>query len=303
MVVLVVLIGGLYVFPLSNERLQNPRPRVISFVEAAAVAQNAAETDAVDDQVRPECRSLARIHPEKTAKSVLMLHGYTSCPKDYVQLAEVFYDRGYNVYAPREPHHGLLDADQAQEVSTGSLAEYADEAMNVVAGLGEETGVIGLSGGAVLATWLAEFRTDTVAHLLALSPFYQPASSQAPAFAIKPLIVLYGFRLLPNRRVGDTNFTLSGLAQYLRVGRNLRDDPTSGKLRTVAVATSAKDPFIDREKAVEVPTRLAEANGLKVRTHEFGPETGLGHNIVNPDALGPRSDEILGLYVDLYEQG
>ncbi|GLY28895.1 alpha/beta hydrolase [Kineosporia sp. NBRC 101731] len=300
-VVATVLIGGLYVFPLRSARLQQAEPHTLSFAEATAAASVSVERDTADDQVLPECRSLLRVHPEKTTKSVLMLHGYTSCPKDYVRLAEMFYERGYNVYAPREPHHGLTDADQAQQVSTDRLADYADAAMDVAAGLGEETGVIGLSGGAVLATWLAEIRTESVSHLLVLSPFYRPNSSQAPSFVVRPLILLYGFRLLPNRRVGDTNFTLSGLAQYLRVTRNLRDNPVSSKLRTVAVAVSANDSFIDRDTAEKIPTEIGDANELKTMTHEFGPEMGLDHNIVNPDALGEHADEVLNLYLDLYE--
>ncbi|GLY29675.1 alpha/beta hydrolase [Kineosporia sp. NBRC 101731] len=299
--VLVLLVGVLYLYPLGSDRLQHPEVKTLSFAEASAVGAAAVQRDTGDGQVRAECRSILRVHPEKTAKSVLMLHGYTSCPKDYVALAQLFYDRGYNVYVPREPHHGLTDIDEASQVKTDELADYANDAMNVVAGLGTETGVIGMSGGGVLATWLAEYRTDTVTHLLALSPFYQPAASQAPSYVLRPLTVLYGFRILPDRRVGDTNFTLSGLGQYLRVKSNLRDDPVNARLRSVAVAVSAKDPYIDLDAATAIPADVAQANDLKAAVHEFPAEFDLGHNIVNPSALGSHATEVGNLYFALYE--
>jgi len=231
------------------------------------------------------------------------LHGYTSCPKDYSGLARLFFERGYNVYVPREEHHGLLDTGRTGQVSSGELAGYADDALNITAALGTEVGVVGLSGGAVLATWLAERRPDAVAHLLALAPFYQPDSSQAPAFVVKPAIVLWGHRLLPDHRIGDTTFTLSGLAQYLQVARNYRADPRNPKLRSVAVAFSAKDPFIDRLVAARIPRKLATANGLTAAVKEFPPDLNLPHNIAAPANLGSHAQEIQDLYVRLYESG
>ena len=300
-VVLALLVGLLYVWPLGSDRLRNAEPDVMSFELAAKTGNVAVEEDTANAEVRSECRSMLRVHPRKTARAVLMLHGYTSCPKDYAQLADVFYERGYNVYVPREPHHGLQDVTEASQVSSDGLADYADEALNVAAGLGEETGVIGLSGGGVLATWLAEYRSDAVSRLLVLSPFYQPGPSQAPPFVVRPLIVLYGNRVLPDRTVGDLNFTLSGLAQYLRVRRNYRDDPVNERLQHVAVAVSHADAYIDLDVATGIPTEIAEANDLKVATHEFPEKEALPHNIVRPDYLGERAEEVNQLYVDLYE--
>nr|AGU11695.1 Alpha/beta hydrolase family [uncultured organism] len=299
--VLVLAVIALYAWPLGSDRLEDAQTRTLSFEEAGQEAAGLVEADNGNAQVRVECRSQALVHPEKTAKAVLMLHGYTSCPKDYVEMAQLFYDRGYNVYVPREPHHGLQNVATSSDVGAIGLVEYADESMDVVAGLGEEVGVIGMSGGGVLATWLAENRTDSVSHLLALSPFYQPDSSQAPPLVLKPLTVLFGYRVLPDRNVGDTNFTLSGLGQYLRIVANLEEEPKNPELRSVAVAWSAEDPYIDQGEAVERPDNLADANGLKLATHEFGPERNLPHNIVAAQELGDRAEETYELYLDLYE--
>ena len=299
--VLILAVGVLFLFPLGSDRLQHAQVRALSFDAAVAAGQQEQTQDTADPQVLPECRSRLLVHPNKTAKAVLMLHGYTSCPKDYSELAQLFYDRGYNVYVPREPHHGLQDVNQTSKVKADELVGYADAGMDVVAGLGEEAGVIGLSGGGVLATWLAEYRPDSVAHLLALAPFYQPDASQAPSFLIKPAIVLYGSGLVPDRRIGDTNFTLTGLSQYLRIVRNYRNDPVNAKLRSVAVAFSAKDPYIDQGLAFRIPTKIAAANEIQLRSKEFGPELNLPHNVVAPGSLGAQARPIEDLYFTLYE--
>jgi pimeloyl-ACP methyl ester carboxylesterase len=304
LVLLVLAVAALFVFPLGSSALRTAAPQRLTFEQAVFVGQAAVKHDEADEKVRPECRTRMLAHPAKTAKSVLLLHGYTSCPKDFARLAQLFYDRGYNVYVPREVHHGLVDAGRppaTSQVDSKELVGYADGAMDVVSALGDEAGVVGISGGGVLATWLAEYRTGDVAHLLALSPFYQPDSSQAPGFLIHPAIVLYGRRWVSDRTVGGTSFTFSGLAQYLRIVHNYRDRPVNRSLRSVAVAISDADPYIDRGTARDVPADLARANGLTLRTQVFPASQGLGHNIVDPAALGTRGDEIDALYVSLYE--
>ena len=294
-------IALLYLLPLSSDRLQNAEPHALGFDQAMAAAGQALARDANDPEVLPNCRTQALTHPTKTAKAVLMLHGYTACPGDYIDLAQNFYERGYNVYIPRESHHGLIDIGKASQVSAVELADYADSAMNIVAGLGDEVGVIGISGGAALATWLAEYRSDSVSHLLTLAPFYRPDSGQAPRFLIRPLTLLFAHHLLPDHQISGTDFTLRGLAQYLRIVQNYRTEPTNPKLRTVSVAYSSADPYIDRGLASQIPTKIAETNGLKARVHEFGPDLDLGHDILDPSKLGGHRQEIEDLYVDLYE--
>jgi alpha-beta hydrolase superfamily lysophospholipase len=297
----ILVVAALYLFPLGSDRLQNAEPRTLSFSAAVTAGQQKLALDAADPQVLPQCRSQLLVHPGKSAKAVLMLHGYTNCPNDYRELAQLFYERGYNVYAPREPHHGLKDVRETSKVKADELAEYADAGLDVAVGLGDEVGVIGMSGGAVLATWLAEYRAESVAHLLVLAPFYKLDGARAPNFLIKPAIVLFGSGIVPDRRVGDTDFTFAGLAQYLRIVRNLRDRPVNSTLRSVAVAFSAKDPFIDQEVARQIPTRIATANGIDVRAEKLGAELNLPHNILAPESLGDKVSEIEELYFVMYE--
>ena len=72
-------------------------------------------------------------------------------------------------------------------------------------------------------------------------------------------------------------------------------------MRSVAVAFSAKDPFIDQDAARQIPTRIAKANGIDVRAEKFGPELNLSHNILAPANLGDKVSEIEEIYFVMYE--
>ncbi|RIV31605.1 serine aminopeptidase domain-containing protein [Micromonospora radicis] len=295
-----VAVVALYVWPLDSDRLSAGRPETLDFAAAVGRAESAVQADTADAEVLPECRTGLYSHGRPTAKVVLMLHGYRDCPAQYAGLARLFFDRGYNVYIPREPLHGVRDGDASSEVQADNLVGYADEALNIAAGLGVEVGVVGLSGGGVLATWLAQHRSDVVTRLLVLSPFYRPASAQAPGFLIRPLTVLYGFRLLPDR-VNANRFSFAALTQYLRIAQIYRDAPRSDRLRSVSVVLSPNDTFIDADEARRVTRNLAETNGLAARVFDLPAEFGIGHDLVAPEEVGDRAAELYSSYLALYE--
>ncbi|SDS39626.1 alpha/beta hydrolase [Actinoplanes derwentensis] len=297
----VLAVAAVYAWPLGEERLQATAPVVLDFAAATAQAERVAAADVADPRVLPQCRTIVRTHGARAARAVLLLHGYTDCTKQMDGLADHLFEQGYNVYAPRAPRHGFVLGEADPGLSATELVEYADQSMNIAAGLGEESGVIGISGGGVLATWLAEHRPDTVARLLVLSPFYRPSASQAPSLAIKPLTVLFGHRLLPDRTVSGTGQTLSGLAQYLRITGNIDDEAVNERLRTVAVVVSDGDDQIDREVAVRMPARLAEANGVTLGEQVL--DASIGHDVVEATAPGVagRTGELYAAYQSLYE--
>lgn len=298
--VVVLLIAAVFLWPLGKESLQTAIPRTLPFQAAESEAQAVVSADETNAEVQPSCRSLLRSHGKQRAKTVLMLHGYTACPGQFAELAQFFFDKGYNVYVPRAPRHGVIDTLAHADVTADELVTYANESLNITAGLGEEVGVIGLSGGGVLATWLAEYRGDAVDRLMVLSPFYRPASAQAPAFAVKPLIVLFGFRLLPDHINGE-GFSFRALSQYLRIVENYRDKPQSPSLQAVAVVTSVDDTFIDLPTAQDLPAALAADTGASFVKDVVPGGQGLTHDIVDPTPAGGAARRLYPRYFALYE--
>ena len=292
------MVGALYAWPLGGDDVRRAPVAGWSFDEAQREGLNVVAADKAGARVLPECRSGLWTHGKRTAKAVLLLHGYTDCTKQLAPFAEYLFAQGYNVYLPRAPRHGFTLGEADPGLTVAELTGWANDGMNVTAALGDETGVIGISGGAVLATWLTVRRPDAVSRLLVMSPFYRPAAGKAPAFAVKPLTVLYGFAILPDRQLSGTGQTLHGLTQYLRISATLDDEAVNERLKSVAVVVAAGDDQIDRDRAVELPTRLAEHNGAKSYDLELGDS--FGHDIVEP--VAPGIAETYPSYLQFYER-
>ncbi|MEV4137572.1 alpha/beta fold hydrolase [Dactylosporangium sp. NPDC049742] len=233
--------------------------------------------------------TLRRSHGGRTAKAVLLLHGYTHGPRQVERLAGLFFERGCNVYAPAAPGHGTADATH-RGFTSRELLRYAGDALDVTATLGDEVGVVGVSAGAALAAWLGASRGDTVTRLLLITPLFAPRR-RVPW----PLTTLYGLRLLPDH-VDARGYSFTAVAQYLRVTANLPKRPVVGALRRVAVVTSPGDTVIDAARAVAVPRRLAEAAGAAFTHHRLPEGAGHAHNVI-----GAHAEALDELYADLYD--
>ncbi|MGV9213954.1 alpha/beta hydrolase [Micromonospora sp. RB23] len=293
-----VAIVGVYLWPLGLRALRLAPPPPLDFAAATTAAARITAAEAADPQVRPESRSRLLSHGSRTGRAVLLLHGYTLAPEQYDALAEVFFARGYNVWIPRAPRHGTVDRRAHHLVEAGELTAYAQQAVTIAAGLGDEVGVVGISGGAVLATWLAQVRGDVVRRLLVLSPFFGPR--QAPAFAVRPLITLYGRRVLRDR-VTARGYSLAAVTRYLTIVRSLPRPPRRTGLVSAAVAISPLDTVVHPDAAVRVPGRIARANGIDLRVYALPESLGVRHNTLDLTGLGDGAADVLRRYVDLYE--
>ncbi|MEU8220366.1 alpha/beta fold hydrolase [Micromonospora taraxaci] len=293
----VAAVAGLWLWPVRRpgRRLAPAQPLDFDAAVRAAEAQVAAE--ATDPEVRPESRSRLLSHGSRTDRAVLLLHGYTLAPEQYDELAQEFFDSGYNVWVPRAPQHGTVDRQAHHRVEAEELTTYAAQGWAIAAALGGEVGVVGISGGAVLATWLAQVPGAAVRRLLVLSPFYGPNPRQAPAYAVRPLILLYGRRVLRDR-VTSRGYSVAAVTQYLSIARTLPRPPRRTGLRSVAVAISPLDHVVDLKAAVDVPRRIARANAVPLQVCTLPETLGVEHNTLS---LGADGYEWWRRYVALYE--
>jgi carboxylesterase len=101
-------------------------------------------------------------HGEKMENVILFLHGFTSCPDQFGQLGQEYFKKGYNVYIPRTPRHGIKDrlGTPLKGLTAEELAEFASQSADIVQGLGDRVIVVGLSGGGSMTTWLSQERSD-----------------------------------------------------------------------------------------------------------------------------------------------
>ncbi|MCO8275521.1 alpha/beta fold hydrolase [Actinoplanes sp. TRM 88003] len=275
------------------------------FAAATRAAQAVIAADAADRTVRPQSHSRLLSHGSRTERAVLLLHGYTHGPEQMDALAGDFHARGYNVWVPRAPGHGTTDPGDHRRITTSGLTMYATRGLDIAAGLGGEVGVVGISAGAILATWLTQQSGPAVNRLLLLSPFFGPAPGQVPASLLRPLTFLYGRGLLPDR-VTSRGYSLRSVSRYLAITRHLVKPARPAGLRSIALVISALDDVVDTAAATAVPARIA---GVGVGVGEIllptlvVPElTGLGHDTLSL-AGRPDEGELRGQYIRLYETG
>ncbi|MDA9293163.1 alpha/beta hydrolase, partial [bacterium] len=177
-VVVVPVIGLTLVLVPSSDLGALPDPTV-SYEEALG---RYAEVSAIDDRepVYEPCRSQLLDHGRRTEQVVVLFHGLTNCPQQYLDFGREIFETGANVLILRAPRHGLASSYDTIEEGVGSvdvvgrltaneLRDFGDDAIDIATGLGDSVVVSGLSMGGVIATWVAQFRSD-VDRVVAVAP-------------------------------------------------------------------------------------------------------------------------------------
>ena len=232
----------------------------------------------------------------------MMIHGVSACPQQFADLGDTFFNAGYNVYIPRVPSHGLTDNKRHGEITIPAMAQFMNSSTSIISGLGDETGVVGLSGGANMATWITQYNSQTISRALLLSPFYQPSASETPSWKIPLLRNLYGRNILPDSFTGS-NLSYRALGKYIIIAKNYKSDLKAPGLKYVGVVTSENDTAIDKNLAVNIPKQMAAASGAKFQYYSIPASFDIGHDIValNQDEVKKHADKLYPFYLDMYE--
>ena len=156
-IITALLAAAVFFWPATSKQLQSSSSEKLSYDDAIAAANRTVSEDTSNTDVRPECRSIIKTHGKKTAKAVMMIHGVSACPQQFADLGNTFFNAGYNVYIPRVPSHGLTDNKRHGEITIPAMAQFMNSSTSIISGLGDETGVVGLSGGANMATWITQY--------------------------------------------------------------------------------------------------------------------------------------------------
>ena len=279
--------------------------------------QRFTQLQALDgDDVNPVCQSTLLTHGHRTERSIVLIHGITNCPQQYVALAPLFYEQGYNVLIPRMPRNGLADieTDDLKHLTAEELREYADTIVDIARGLGDQVTVAGLSAGGVIAAWVAQFRDDVDKAVV-----MAPSLSILPSIATRRLnlylkIALFKlFLRLPNImtqglkpfREGPTyayiGHSTRALAQVMRLGLAVFRASTVAKPATpsVLVVLNENDAAIDGS-ITELLVKLWQNKGVRhLETHTFPAELNLEHDLIDPNQKMQHTDLVYPVLLDL----
>jgi alpha-beta hydrolase superfamily lysophospholipase len=246
------------------------------------------QRQAADDRVAvPGGRSIFLTHGARTARVVVLFHGFTNSPKQYEHLADVLFAAGDNVFVPRLPHHAERNgnAKTLSGLTADELRACADSAVDVAHGLGDSVLVAGVSAGGSLSAWVAQNRSD-VHRAVIVAPVL--AIGRVPSFLDAPLMNL-ALRIpnltrsespdsaRPDRELGVSTHAI---AQVLRLGASitLAADTTAPRTHDIVFLMNANDHTVKTPPAVALARRWSE-HGARVVVYQFPRSLDLPHDI------------------------
>lgn len=300
----------LALIPISTSGLGSEPDPAADYDEAVRRFEAAA---AQETAVYGPCASRLLTHGGPTDVAVVLVHGLTNCPKQFVDLGEEVYGAGANVLILRIPYHGLASEDGASigdvsnvgAIRAEDFRDYADEAVDIAAGLGDEVRILGLSAGGVVTAWVAQNR-DEVGRAVVVSP-----AITLPGGI--PGVVDFAFRNFFSR-VPDFSLPSGGTLDHAYAGESTRalaemytlaravegqagDAPPAAG--SIVVVTNANDDQVDNDDIREHLVEVWRAAGEDVETYEFPKELGLRHDLIDVDQPDEQTDLVYPKLLEL----
>ena len=235
--------------------------------------------------------SIVLVHGKRTARAFVLFHGFTNSPRQFQQIAEILYERGDNVFAPRLAYHGLRDGtvQEVANLTAEQLRDHADTAIDIAHGLGDSVIVVGLSLGGNLAAWSAQFRPE-VRRAVPISPALGLAHVPPIPDPVLLRLVIHApdhtrseaansFR--PDRTSG---WSTHAIGQIVRFGLAVREAarehaPAAPEIRMLL---NEHDHTVSRTRNLELAQSWA-ATGGNVGAWEFHDSLCLPHDVIDAD--------------------
>jgi len=268
-------------------------------------------------EVNEVCRVSALTHGRKVAQAIVLLHGYTNCPRQFRLLGERLHARGHNVLIPRMPYHGLVDrlTPDLARLTASDLVAYVDAAVDAAAGLGERVTVAGLSAGGVLSAWAAQTRGD-VDRAVLMSPSFAPGDVPVPRtqrtmnMATRlPNLFVWWDKQRRDRiaseldRYAYPRYSTRAFGEIMRVGlavmRRAAVEPPAA--RSILVITNLSDTRISGAHTALLVERWRE-HGASLETHAFPADRDLIHDFIDPNQPLQRVEHVYPVLIDLLQE-
>jgi pimeloyl-ACP methyl ester carboxylesterase len=305
--IFLVLYVGIYLWSLAMPPVQpvslisNPDPAA-TFEEAMARFEALLAEEEARGDIDPKCLPFQLNHGQKTARTIVLLHGLTACPFQYHELAQLYFDQGYNVLVPRLPRHGLADrtSNALADLTAEELLGVMDPSLDIAAGLGDQVAMFGLSLGANVAAAAGQLRLGL--HLaVPTSPaiglrFTWPGITPALTRIVLGLPDMYIWwdpihKAEFQAESGYPGFSSRALGQIWRLGLAVQEaaldkPPLADKLEVI---TNWGDPAINLANA-DILTNEWRRNGGDLSTYRFALVPWLPHDIISTDAVGANTE-------------
>jgi carboxylesterase len=300
--------------PFTLKETFTPNPAQ-SYKEALMRIQSVLAEETTLD-LHPECASLLKTHGEKTDTVIVLLHGFTSCPEQFAELGQEYFDRGYNVFIPRVPRHGFTDrrGELLKGLTAEELAEFAHETADIAQGLGDRVIVTGLSGGGAITTYLSQERAD-VDVAAPIAPFlgigFLPRQLNRPftnLFLALPDFWQWWDPITKENNPFDapysyTRYPLHALLENMRLGYATEEEairalPAADK---IIVITNANDDSVNNDVIAEFEQMWKKHGEENLVTFQFEKSLDLPHDLITFTRPGARIDLVYPKLLELIQ--
>lgn len=246
-----------------------------------------------DERVSEAGRTKLLLHGDEVRPlSVVLFHGLSASPTQFVRFAHDLHDRGHNVVVPRLPRHGHEDrlSRALAHLTAEDLRRFARESIVLARGLGENVVVAGFSLGGLLATWIAE--NEPVERAVAIAPFF--GISWIPNRFMKHLS--RAVLRLPNRfqwwdpiqreRLGPAHgyprYATHALAQSYLLAREVIDAADRGiAAKQLIFVTNAREAAVNNRAVQRLESHLRACDPSRL-AHVVLTGIPLSHDIIEP---------------------
>lgn len=262
---------------------------------------------ALDEGFPEETRSRLLEPDAPTDLTVVVWHGFTNAPSQFMPVAEQLRDAGYRVLVPRIPRHGFADLlnRELKQLTAQELVAHVNDCIDIAAGLGDRVWVIGLSAGGCLAAWAAATRPE-VSRAVLVAPLVGPKGLPMPAvrLCVKFPRIVPNFYLWWDPRLkaelsksqsphAYPGFPLPGLMPFLQLSEALFDGsvPVTERLQRVVLVTNPSDLAVRGDQASAFATRVFAAEADTYGEGNVDPELQWTHDFVDPWSTAGGSTE------------
>lgn len=220
--------------------------------------------------------------------TIVFLHGFSACPQQYYELAELLSTAGYQSVVPLLPGHGrpfpAVDRDDSGALP-GPLSwrraydAFADRINLIMTHADGERVIAGLSGGGAAALYLNDRARDLYDRNLVMAPFLSIAGGRTVNGATVMLGVVPAFNQLSATPFGSADSCIAkrrqGKASYCKwqirhvagmralgtdVRRRLAENPLAVRMQIIGVSNDDSVSNVRIEELVAAQTRTGNTS-------------------------------------------
>jgi len=253
--------------------------------------------------IHPRCRANVLHHGRRMPVACILVHGISNCPYSMIDFAPQVHALRYNLLIARMPFNGHLDngTDALRHVTAENLRAFADECVDIAAGMGEQVVVLGISAGGVVAGWMAQNRED-VEHAILVAPSFGLSSfgTGLNTTLMRLMLALPHLSIWKDPVARSKAFSrphsyerqsTRGMGEVIRLGlaTSRQASATRAGATRISVVTNGADPAVDPQMIARLVRKWRE-HQAPVETFEFAEDLKLPHELIDPTERGAQPE-------------